>query len=848
MNQTVLSSTIRWRAIGASGLGTLVLLLLLMFANHYAPFGANSFAQADANIQYLDFFSYLKHIFQGDASWTFSFACGIGGNVWVILTYYLFSPWNFLVVLFSQENLHAFYDTLVVIKLSLSAFTMAFYLDQRFKNRLPSYLLMALGMSFGMMQYNMEQARNIMWLDGVYLLPLILWGVYQIRQQKSMLYFIIPSSIAVIFNWYTGLIDLLFAGFWAVWEAALLRVVAQSSWRAIVRFLFMIVLGIALSMGLAAIIFIPTLMEMSNGRVSSLDWRLIHSTWQGSKSSVLKGLTWGTFSSNGHVSLFAGNLVLIGVIGSFFRRDISKKLLGLSFLMLFFLLAVYFWNPLFFLFSLLKSATSYWYRYSYITIFFLVWLSGAFFASYRYRVSKMALLFPPVWIVMQFLHPYNTWPNVIVSSVILLLIVVALVLSSKAGIWKRYTPAFILILVILDLGGNANYIMQHQDAYRFVNVYQDYVRKETEQISSILSADSDFYRISQTRTFSSSDNGVNDHITANYNEGLAYHYPTIASYTSSPVNAHLKFLDHAGYRQGSDNLNVVNTSLLGMDSLLGVRYVLSDSFISGLKDDTTKISANEKDVYRNPFAFPVAFRVSEAVSMHHPYQDNPFVFTDALYADIFQKDIQVYMPLAYQEKESDGTYKAIFTLSSDRQGAVYANFPFHNKNRNALLTVSDTYVQRYACWLSPSVIFVPLINGTGQVQWESKQEAADVLRHAQFYQLDESKLKTASDEAWQKAAKVYKNSDTDLHIVVDADDHEKLFTSIPVHKGWKVLRNGEMIRPEAFEDCLMVIPLNPGHNEITLNFELPGWRLGALCTLVSVIFCFIIERRRFANR
>lgn len=844
MNQSPFYSVTRWQVIGASGLGTLVLLLLLMMVNHYAPFGTNSFAQADANIQYLDFFSYLKHILQGDTSWTFSFDRGIGGNVWVILTYYLFSPWNFLVVLFSQENLHTFYDALVVIKLSLSALTMAFYLNQRFKNRLPACLLMALGMSFGMMQYNMEQARSVMWLDGVYLLPLILWGVYQVRQQKSMLYFIIPSSIAVIFNWYTGLIDLLFAGFWAVWEAALLRVVAQSSWQTISRFLCMIVLGIALSMGISAIVFLPALMEMSNGRVSSLDWSLFHLRWQGSKSAVLKGLTWGTFSSNGHVSLFAGSFVLIGVVGHFFQRGISKKLLGLILLMLFFVLAIYFWNPLFLLFSLLKSATSYWYRYSYVTIFFLIWLAGAFFSSSQYRVSKLFLLLPCAWLMMQLTHPYNTWPNVIASSALFFLLVVVLALSTKAGIWKRYAPCFILLLVMIDLGGNANYIMRHQDAYRFVNLYQDYVRNETEQISSILSSDSDFYRISQTRTFSSYDKDVKEHIRANYNEGLAYHYPTVATYTSSPVNTHLKFLDRVGYRQSGDNINVVNTSLLGIDSLLGVRYALSDSFIPGLKKDTTKISANEKDVYRNPFAFPIAFRVSEAVSMHHMYEDNPFDFTDALYADLFQKDIQIYTPLAYQEKESDGTKRAVFTVSSDGQGVVYANFPFHNKNRDALLTVSDTYTQRYACWLSPSAISVPLINGTGQVQWESKKDAADVLQHAQFYQIDESVLKAASDEAWQKAAKVYKNSDTDLRIVADADDHEKLFTSIPVHKGWKVLRNGEVIRPEAFEDCLMVIPLNPGHNEITLNFELPGWKLGALCTIISVILCLVIEHRQ----
>lgn len=40
---------------------------LLMAFHQYAPFGNNSFAQVDAHIQYMDFFSYLKHLLDGEA-------------------------------------------------------------------------------------------------------------------------------------------------------------------------------------------------------------------------------------------------------------------------------------------------------------------------------------------------------------------------------------------------------------------------------------------------------------------------------------------------------------------------------------------------------------------------------------------------------------------------------------------------------------------------------------------------------------------------------------------------------------------------------------------------------------
>ena len=41
---------------------------------HYAPFGSNSLASADANIQYLDFYAYLKDCMTGDNSLWYSFS------------------------------------------------------------------------------------------------------------------------------------------------------------------------------------------------------------------------------------------------------------------------------------------------------------------------------------------------------------------------------------------------------------------------------------------------------------------------------------------------------------------------------------------------------------------------------------------------------------------------------------------------------------------------------------------------------------------------------------------------------------------------------------------------------
>lgn len=62
-----------------------------------------------------------------------------------------------------------------------------------------------------------------MWLDGVYLLPLSLLGVYLITHQRSCGFYLLAVTIGLglIFNWYVGEINCLFSFGWLVLELCL---------------------------------------------------------------------------------------------------------------------------------------------------------------------------------------------------------------------------------------------------------------------------------------------------------------------------------------------------------------------------------------------------------------------------------------------------------------------------------------------------------------------------------------------------------------------------------------------------------------------------------------------------
>lgn len=106
--------------------------ILIFAAFGYAPFGLKSVAGADANIQYLDLFAYLKDVLAGKNSVTYTMSALLGGDEVATFAYYLMSPLNLLVVFFQKSQLPIFYDILLALKLSLAASSMAIFLKQRF--------------------------------------------------------------------------------------------------------------------------------------------------------------------------------------------------------------------------------------------------------------------------------------------------------------------------------------------------------------------------------------------------------------------------------------------------------------------------------------------------------------------------------------------------------------------------------------------------------------------------------------------------------------------------------------------------------------------------------------------
>ena len=506
-----------------AGIITFCLLWLLFYIKKYVPFGVHSLASKDADFQYLDFLAYLKDVFDGKNNIDYSFSKSIGGACIGVFSYYLSSPFNLLLLLFDKSQLVLFVHVIITLKLACAAATFAFYLNRRFEewndgSVKKQALIIFLAVSYAVSQYGIAQACNIMWLDGFYMLPLIMLGVYRVVNGGRPVMLSVSVALAVLFNWYMGGINCVFACFWFLFEFAYSRLysgdtkaektVIKDFAGKLGRFIYSMLAGVLIS----GVLFLPTIGAMRYSVRGSLDFgSLLDMSFIGDVSSVIDGYSLGAQSQKGSVSLYCGCLALIGFIGIFIGKKHNVKQKILAFVTLVVMLLMFYWNPLCMAFSLFKEVGSYWYRYSHVGIFCILFFAAEFFLSedlnaVKRRVIIASAIFSAAMLGVNYLHGVQdnklVWLTAALIVGVAVLIALVSRLSKNVGAGRVLGIIFTVILCAVLTVETGYSVMLQMDNIHIDNG-ESFVEYETAMeglINDLKEYDSDTYRISQTRS------------------------------------------------------------------------------------------------------------------------------------------------------------------------------------------------------------------------------------------------------------------------------------------------------------------------------------------------------------
>lgn len=846
--KTVITSVLA--ALIAYGIYCIVSVCLKIYP--FASDGGRSFAWCDAYYQYMDFFSWFRDVLKGKQSLAYTFSSSLGQNAMGIYAYYLASPFNLSLIFCGKNDLHAWFNLVVGLKMALCSLTMTVYLQKRFRKNMSGPLALVLGISYGLMQYNFSQSSNLMWIDGVYLLPLILLGVYQNVTEERRIPLSITVGLSVLFNWYSGGMNCLAACIFFVCEYFIYRDEHGGTVRDFLRKLTCFITSMLIGLMLSAAVFLPAIYSLRQGRGSAFDWESFRNEFFGNVLNLVHAYTPGAVSQLGYPALFCGSFVIIGSIGFFFSGQISarKKLsVGFAYAVL---IAAFFWAPMYVIFGLLKRADSYYYRFAYIASFLLIYSAAYYFSTEALKLNRTVVHSVMVCILLALLTDYVT-PHESrtrfyfgIGMIIILLLMLYMGQKTK----RRIMEVSIILITCCELGFNA-YKVGGQFTTESVEADLTYNHDEMKLVDSIRRKDpSDDYRITQTETRSRNYQTV----TANYDESMAFGYKAVENYTSCPQNKQLDMLSRLGYQvYAGCILAKGNSVLLPVDSLLGVKYVMSPYPIAGLSQIGTGPSLNDKYVFENPYALPLAFGCSTDALQDSPVTgkdtttgDNPFERWNQVYSALLGKKTEIMEPIRY-DQSSDGNQMTYTLHIPGGDTALYGNITVSG-SAGATLDLNHQMTIPYNQWLAVRSFNIPIRDGENTAVVQYTSDDLNGIRNVQFYGLNLEKFAQAAGKLQRMAADKIELQKNTVYIRTDVKDKEQLlFTSIPFDEGWNICVNKKTVKPILFDDCLLCLKLPHGVNEIQMKYTPPGLKKGIGITALGILLLLLIAidgRRR----
>ncbi len=819
----------------------IILYSITLFLCSIYPLGSISNLTRDLHIQYVDLLSYLWNVLHGKARIVYTFSKSLGGSAIGIFAYYLSSPINLLLYLFEKQDIQLFVYFAIAIKLGLCGLFQAIFLRYRIPELKKTYVFL-LSMCYAISFYNMHQMDNLMWLDGVYMLPIVMLGVWRVIENKKNILLIIAVCCSICFNWYTAYMVCLFAGIYFIYELLLKEMHTKEKLRSIVIFIGNMLLGIMLSFAF----FLPVIYSLKQGK-GTIESGIFNIKFNGDITQLMRGFVTGNDIGDSNLSLFCGTIVLIFVIYYFVTIFIErkwKKALISSVLLVFMLSSVLF-KPFENIWNGFRVAESYFCRFSFLQTWILIYFAACGLGGYKDR--KKIVLSSGIFLLalFQYLNFEERFPNqrgycITLISIVVILMVFGLKHALGKNKYLKVIALSCLTLITLSellTGGIAvGKELYWDNADRYIN----YVKNQENQLSNIYD-DSLFYRIEQT--FNREENQTK--CTAYFNENLAYDYRGFSQYTSTYNEKLRKLGEQFGYGINGV-ITMYDEPILPSDSLLGIKYVMSNQEFGGLllQNDNR---LNDKNVYKNPYALPLGFKVASTCNEYIEINNNNFEFQNAIFSYITGKRIRLFEPIKYNVVEKQGGVDYILETDSNNDLVYgYADIDIQDVE----LYIDDVYRCNYQRWLSYRVFNVGKISEQHTISFKHKDLNNEEQINPVFYKLDMEKFEKVISDIKKETLELSYIKDGVIKGRILTDKAGYILLTVPNERGWKAYINEKRVEIETGCNALIMLPVESGNNVIELKYQLPYMKLGIALSILAVMLCVYIfywERRNHSR-
>lgn len=811
----------------------IILYIILCSIKSIYPFGNVSNLAWDLNIQYADFFSYYREVLLGNADIGYSFFKSLGGSLIALWGYYLSSPLNLLLIFFKGNQIQLFVFVITSLKIALCGLTFAIFIKRKYQN-LDDWQIVAGAVAYSFTQYTVGQMPNLPWLDGVYLLPLLLMAVDIYIEKGKKIFLYIMIILTITFNWYTGYMNCLFVAFYFLYQIVLWNYSRRKKFnfllliKQVIPFYFLEAVSVFGSM----VIFLPVLIAQSGSR--SFDEGIFGFATNGSLLDIVRGFMIGSPNPSKEITLFCSTVMLI-MVGSFFLdRSIALYEKAISGIFLAFMIASLFFTPLEHIWVGFKFESSYQYRFLYLVIMTFLLIACRAMEKMSEFSSRTFITFAVssilIFLFFDMIKPFDTkrlWIEILLIVVFTMFIV--LLKKNKTASFRSLLITCFIAIFLIEVTFNAK-ILTARMYQEKADDYIAYVQNEEELVDQIRPRKGDFYRIEKTL------NRDNDKFHDSYiaNESLAYLYGGIQQYSSCYDSITSDLLVNLGYCRGKLT-SFYHEPILPADTLLGVQYLLSEKQYAGYQQQNEYSPYNGKYIYENELALPLGFTVDGGEISKVSSNGNPFQYINDIYTGILGKPCELFRETRnYTVIETEEGVHYDITDISDGD-ILYARI--NGDVLSFMVSINSGEFQPYQ-----NYNIISLENNSGKVTLDVAGDLPENLQ-VDFAILDYSKLQEVTEEIKVGAIDNLKIEGSNVQFTAAGD---YVMLTVPYDSSWEIMVDGKQVFPQKGADAFMLIPLNGSENSVvTMTFHVKGKTAGAILTLVSVmvmLICFMIEK------
>lgn len=836
------------RRFVAAFLLPVVIFLLFCICKRVVPFGSNSLLISDMSNQYVDFFSYLKSILLGENDFFYTFSKSMGGDAVGFSAYYLLSPLNLLFLFFSQEQFPLCITLLYSLKIGLCGLTGAIFLEKVGNSR--SWYVLLFSTSYALIGYNCIYCFNIMWLDGVYMLPLIALGIERILKDGKGAIYTTSLAYALMTNYYIGYMLCIFSVMYYAYRGVVIHTDEHTLRKGyFVRFC----INSLIAGGISAIVLLPTFLSLS-GTKASVDWSKFTFKTNFEIEDILLKLFTGTISMDemvdGLPNIFCGILVVLLAVFYFLNTDIKLRSKLASGAILAALLVSFQLNPVNLVWHGFSPPSWFPYRYSFVFSFILILIAYQSFQHVA-SISKKQFLYVPLAIVavIIFLPTENTEfleiSGIYLDVLSIVLIDVALYLFAYRVDMRRWEAAALSVMCCGNLLLNMCSIMAMSGRMTKADSFSQYVQSTAPVIEWVKENDDSFYRME--KIFSRSKN-----------DAMQFDYAGISHFCSTEKTATKCFVGDWGYKKYWNMWrSYYRGSTITADSFFGVKYLLAKDTPDKLELYTCLYTGNDISVYENPYALPLAFPVSEEALSADIQNYDIFLRQNQIFSAMTAEDVEIFSEAEVQEmsvenlscvqNEADCTFTKV-----SKSGDSYINYQLRCLSDDLLYMdipkIAGNNTPKVEVYIEDEPLSVSLTNAEKSAVCLGRYHADEIIN---------VRLKIVADSITLGNPFFYHESATELEKCIDrlsetgslerissshlvwsgtvTENQPVLLFSIPDEEGWHVSVDGEAVEPTTALGCVIAVELESGMHTVELRFIPRGFLAGTAITAGAMV-------------